>query len=759
MGKREQRHVIAVVTDAFAPFHRKVLDGLWPQFSAAGYGTLAVAGRDVRTDRLIGAAVTDHGRYHGVFGTQLEVRGAVVVCGATPPEMSDSAVVEYVAELAQGPVVSLGIVLPGVPSVTIAWDDAIDELMAHMVRDPRRRRFVFIRGFAGDPHSKRREAGFRAGMAKAGLHVDEDLVVSGNYSVADALASVARLLDHGQRFDGIIAANDDMAVGALAALNGHGLRVPEDVIVAGFDDSLAAFTSEPALTSVRLDTSLLTQSTARLLLDSIESDRPIPPDLEIQIESGLAVRASTRLPIVDRRPPVREPSGDLAAHLFDRITSRWEVDRAPKRIDIDDLAQGAVDTMLTGDDSFLRARNRSYTNPAPFADPAEVFWLRHAARELQALTVELGEGQIPEAGLRAMVKELAAVERRLRPTEALQKTEGRAHLQLQERLLMRLATCSDIESLWVALRTGLRSLGMSNAWVATNDESPSEAMMQLLFSLDEELGSSPELFPRASVLPERFGEVLERDVHVLVPLRAGNSDIGYMVVEPRGEHLLELEAIASAIAQVLRHVHQVGDLKHQAARLRLANEALDRLARLDSLTGLANRKLFLERLDQQLETVGPDRELSILFLDLDGFKLINDTLGHEAGDHLLQLVADRLAGVLDEVDTLARLGGDEFTILVGHGTGDHRAVEIAEAALAALERPCVLLGRTFNISASIGIARSPDDGTSTDELVRNADAAMYAAKAAGKNRFTHYEDVAVMPRATVSAPALDPVEP
>lgn len=746
MARRSQRRVISVVTDAFSPFHREVLEGLLPHFAAAGYGTLAVAGRDVRTDRLIETTTTSHFEYNRAFGTHLDVCGSIVVCGATPPEMSEAAVAEYVGNLADGPVVSLGILLPGVPSVTIAWDDAIKELMAHMVSDPRRTRFAFVRGFAGDPHSVQREAGFRSGMAAAGLAVDEQLMVSGNYSVADALNAVTKLLEDGHRFDGLVAANDDMATGAIAALTEHGLGVPEDVIVAGFDDSFAAFNCEPPLTTVKLDTRQLTKTSANLLLRAIEGDKPPPPDLEIQIPSGLMKRESSRPSEAEPLAAPKPESTDHAEHLLNRIISRWEPERAPERLDVEVHAVAAVESMLTGTDAFDVARRESRESGSPFAGRAEVFWLRRAARELQALTVEAGEEYIPEVGLREMVRQLDGIDNRLRPIEMLNEIDRQAHRQLQERLVMRLASCSDPDSLWEVLRSGLRSLGMTNAWVAANEPdddgglTDSQPMMRLLFSLEEQTAEHTERFKRANVLPTRFDRLLEETVHVLVPLRAGVSDIGYMVVEPRGERLLELEAIASGIAQVLRHVHQVDDLQYQTAKLRLANQALDRMARHDSLTGLANRKSFLEQLELELDLAGEADRVSILFVDLDGFKLINDTLGHEAGDHLLRIIANRLGDVLEEHETLARLGGDEFTIITNHRGDTNRAEEIARAALEVAALPCTLLRQSIQVSASIGIAEFPSDATTTDELVRNADAAMYSAKAAGKNTFARYAD-------------------
>lgn len=730
---RTSRRVIAVVTDAFAPFHRDVLESIRPHFSAAGFGTLGVAGRDVRTDRLLETPGRRHGFYRGAFGTQLDVQGAVIVCGATHPSMTEDAVAEYAAELTDGPVVSLGIALPTLPSVELDWPTGIAELMNHMLGLHSGDRLAFVRGFPGDPHSEMREAGFRQAIRRAGLSVDERIIVSGNFSVADARNAVAGLLANGLHFDGLIAANDDMAVGAMAAIAAHGLSVPRDVIVAGFDDALCSVTSDPTLTTVRLDTPNLTASTARLVLDAIQSGIPLDRDLVVRIDSGLIVRESTG----------SEGTSSGTTTLNQRVADRWERSRAPRDVDLDELAAAAIATLRSGDTGFLDWFEQLCAAAAASANRVDVVWLRHAWRELQSVVSGI-EHEADTLGLGVMFKQLAIIDRRLHPIEARHRTELTAHRQLQERLVMRLASCSDTDSLWEKLRTGLRSLGMLNAWVVAHESSTpgnEDALgpaMELLFSLetDDLVGAEPFDAPR--ILPAHLAGILERDMHVLVPLRAGDSDIGYMVVEPRGEYLLELEAIASGIAQVLRHVRQVADLEGQAARLHLANETLDRLAGQDNLTGLANRKLFLSRLEEHVAEVGDQEGLAMVFLDLDGFKQINDTLGHGAGDQLLRIIAGRLSEVITESDTLARLGGDEFTIIVHDATDTERVLDVAQQALKAAARPALLSGREVSVSASLGIACYPLDGETGEELMRNADIAMYAAKEAGKNRFEIY---------------------
>ncbi len=161
----------------------------------------------------------------------------------------------------------------------------------------------------------------------------------------------------------------------------------------------------------------------------------------------------------------------------------------------------------------------------------------------------------------------------------------------------------------------------------------------------------------------------------------------------------------------------------------------------DILTDLPNRVLFKDRLGLAVIQAKRNRcGLAVMFIDLDKFKLVNDTLGHVKGDELLQQVAARLKSCLRRGDTLARLGGDEFTVVLPELREKNDATVIAEKFLETFRQPFVLEGSEFHISASIGISIYPDDGESIDELLRHADMAMYHVKAQGKNGHAFYDE-------------------
>jgi len=170
-----------------------------------------------------------------------------------------------------------------------------------------------------------------------------------------------------------------------------------------------------------------------------------------------------------------------------------------------------------------------------------------------------------------------------------------------------------------------------------------------------------------------------------------------------------------------------------------SEEQLHFLANHDALTGLPNRTLLQERIEHALRRAQRDHSrLAVLFIDLDRFKVINDTLGHHAGDMLLQTAAERLQQCLRETDTIARQGGDEFVVLIEQFADTQYLGGVARKIMHALSQPFYLLGQELYVSASIGISAFPEDGTDLHTLLKNADVAMYRAKERGKNTFQFY---------------------
>jgi diguanylate cyclase (GGDEF)-like protein/PAS domain S-box-containing protein len=173
--------------------------------------------------------------------------------------------------------------------------------------------------------------------------------------------------------------------------------------------------------------------------------------------------------------------------------------------------------------------------------------------------------------------------------------------------------------------------------------------------------------------------------------------------------------------------------------IKQSQSQLEHLAHHDSLTNLPNRLLFEDRLQHAIsQSKRHNRQLAVLFLDLDRFKNINDTLGHAMGDELLKEVAKRLQQILRDGDTAARLGGDEFTVLVENLEDPSQAAVVASKIQESFKTPFQIAGRELHITTSIGISIYPEDGQTVADLTKNADAAMYQAKEQGRNNYRYY---------------------
>jgi diguanylate cyclase (GGDEF)-like protein len=172
---------------------------------------------------------------------------------------------------------------------------------------------------------------------------------------------------------------------------------------------------------------------------------------------------------------------------------------------------------------------------------------------------------------------------------------------------------------------------------------------------------------------------------------------------------------------------------------RRADEKIAHLAHYDGLTDLPNRILFRERLEQSLKTIRPGEQLAVLYIDIDEFKSVNDALGHPIGDELLKGVAERLRGCLKETDVAARLGGDEFAVIQTAIKDRSETTRLVDEIHSAIRQPLECMGHLITTDASIGIALAPGDGVDLDQLLKNADLALYGAKGDGRRTYRFFE--------------------
>jgi len=246
---------------------------------------------------------------------------------------------------------------------------------------------------------------------------------------------------------------------------------------------------------------------------------------------------------------------------------------------------------------------------------------------------------------------------------------------------------------------------------------------------------SPEEFigkSMADVLPKNVAKEFQLNIDK-AHAEKGVSSLEYELAMPHG--VSYFDARITYLPEENQLVAIVRDITEQHQ----ASESIRKHAYYDALTELPNRFLSLDRLTQLIhEAERNDEKTAILFLDLDDFKKINDTLGHEIGDKLLLESAHRLSQVVRNEDTVGRLGGDEFIVLLRGLTNNHNALTVTENLLRVFREPFKIDGRELMVTLSIGIAMFPDNGKNASELLRNADTVMYQAKALGRNTYSFF---------------------
>lgn len=254
------------------------------------------------------------------------------------------------------------------------------------------------------------------------------------------------------------------------------------------------------------------------------------------------------------------------------------------------------------------------------------------------------------------------------------------------------------------------------------------------FREDEVLGKNMNVFPR---LPTTQRVLMECREEVL----NGNDWHGEVESLTRtGESYWAIQSVSPIVDKkgVITHIVWTAE---DNTDLHNAHETISKLAYFDALTGLPNRRLYQDRFNQAISAAKRHRvKLAVFYLDLDNFKTINDSWGHDFGDILLKHVADQLSIAVREMDTVARLGGDEFSIILNDIEDNNGVMHVAGEILHRLNRKTRLGGRELTITTSIGISLYPNDGDDSKTLMKNADMAMYHAKEKGKNNYQFFEE-------------------
>ena len=577
-----------------------------------------------------------------------EIRGVISTILDDPRSQADLAAAIQRSGL---PSVHIGSSSEGPWSVGGDNASGIHAVMNHLLDELGVRRVALVRGIDFHADAIERETQVREELAVRGLALPDDLVIDGHFAQDAAYEAMQALLARTRDFEAVVALNDRSAAGVLDALAEAGLRVPEDVLVTGFDDDSIAQDVTPGLTSVSTRWQVQGAEAARLVLTAAAGGEPTG---HLKLPAALVVRGSTR-------------QGEAA----------------------------------------------------------------------------------PEAG---------AVRRSLSRTDAL---------VLMDRALAvnrALMSCRSVDDLLAEMAACMSRLGLRRCFIVLNDDEAGGTGSVVLSHVDGRTTATTkgESFDLRAILPASLLAHLSESCLMLQPLSVQGSDLGYVLFEQAApdrfvwEQLrMDLSRAISTLQENRRHAEalerlvavrtaqleaEVANRTRAERELRLVNQDLMRLTNLDGLTDIANRSAFDRYLTEQCAAhVEDGQPMSVLLVDVDHFKELNDGFGHLSGDRSLQVLARCLREVLWSPDDLAaRYGGDEFAAILP-STDAYGAAAVALRLRKAVESASVADGHRFTVS--IGAATVfPDRSSTPSDVVSLADSALYEAKEQGRDRVVSRTD-------------------
>jgi len=733
---------VAVFTDKLGEYQRSFVEPISHRLNQNGLGTICFAGRefgDYSNGNQLNIAANS---IYSLAGEH-NVSGIIFLSGTLGHAVSHQCLASFVSRFSV-PKVSLGLHLPDIASVVVDDSSGMQALMDHLLSDPQRRNFAFIRGYAMDPFSAVREEIFLSALNKSRNTKKKINTIDGNYDDAIVFHAVSKLLAEDPSIDTLVAANDLMALSAIRAVVASGRSVPADIVVTGFDDTFDSIRSYPAITTVRQPLADMGRIAAELMLQQIfdgESSELL------EVKSTLVVRESSSSQSQSMHELVLNQKSLLM--LFNDAMAGCE---PPDNVNLADISDHLLRTATSRDNSLLQYCSTHLTDSMTVRN---LQWWLNLCYQIELHCLPLFD-MVPnsESAKTATLVQLGQIRQQLWGVSSGNEADSRRIQAITSNFQLQLASLTEAESVEMIVRQLIVELDIAEFFMVIfpNPEIEATESARLLidypadeYNLESYIDADKDKFLSCGLLPAELVPKLQNDKWLISPIYAAQLILGYIVSDLSSVKTNIIEDISLTIGSALHNCHLMRELDRKKSALQQANLDLRSMANTDSLTGLPNRHRF----NADVHAVFDDFKagscwVALLFIDLDGFKSINDSLGHAAGDDLLKTLANRMQSLVESSRfskvTFYRLGGDEFTAITrisrNEPAADSKCLvqKFASILLEAIAMPVSLGSVNPSLSASIGIAQLTEALKSEDIWIKSADKAMYAAKTTGKNR-------------------------
>jgi diguanylate cyclase (GGDEF)-like protein len=656
--------------------------------------------------------------------------------------------------------VSIGMALEGIPSVTVDNRTGLYEEISHLIEVHKFTKIAYFGGPDWNPEALERRETYLKALTDHGLPIDQNLIFKCGWGYKEGEMLIGEMLDIRKvRPEAIVGSNDNTAIDSIEALARRGIKVPSDIAVVGFDDTVDARYQSRPLTTVRQPVFEVGATAAQVLSRMLDGKKDIPA--HTRLGTIFLVRQTCRCLPLDVKDAV------TAQQLEQPATGKLESARTQI------VAEASALFHLKPGDRILNSIDQLF----------DAFRLNMSAESAQFFIHSLDEvvrddsgGENDQLIWQAVI---SIMRRKILPLlperELTLKAENLFHVG---RIIVAGATAlaiisrsrknemtfwslsynpllfhiDNLERFGEALNSVVKRVGVQRCYIGLTSDNRYDTEARLLFAYDapgkREMSAAHEKFDSRDIAP---WPLAGRFCLFVQPMQSRTGPMGFMAIEMANLMPQVLLDVWRQSVSSLNGLLMIQEIREQNYKLESeikarqeAEKELQFRAFHDALTRLPNRALFLDRLSQADATASrrSDFRYAVMFIDLDGFKKHNDTHGHEGGDELLIAVAERLRRCVRSVDTLARMGGDEFTVLLSDLNSRDGAEQVAKRVLDELTQPFELNSGTGSISASIGIAFSGKPGTS-HHILQNADVAMYRAKNAGKAQYVIFSENAL----------------
>jgi diguanylate cyclase (GGDEF)-like protein len=735
---KNNKPTIAILTNMIAtPFSEGIIFGASDYATLHHYNVLCFAGSEfnkpepvnMSRDRIFDFVDPDH------------IDGLIIPMGALSRYISRQEQLAFLKRFDQIPVVTITSDIPGYINIGYNARQGIFELVNHLCDKHQVTRIAYAATTGRHRTSEIKKQFLIEAMQARGLQYNERFELSCELRRGTPVQGLEALFPEDRREwpEAIIASADNQALSIVASLLRLGLKVPEDVIVTGSTGHVDSLFSDPPLTSIVEPTYELGWHAAERVIAAIEGKAcqeslVLPTSLAVRRSCGcnppgegnIDQQVSSPLPYAyGRQLTLEQVHADLEQTLLNIPPEHWARISPATPIQLakmlfEDLESNQQSRLIKLFQRKLESTLKS----------EEVFiWGQLALCIHWSLMQRENSSQASHNIAASLFKVVQTCHEK---AGRYRRHEAKKYVGIMREIGIQLNSEFNLDEICQLLSYGLNindcyiSLFEDEDWLS----GPAKNVLTMQNGLRLNVVDKP--YRSHELMPPEVQPYTETYNLVLMPLSLKEDFFGICMMNIGERKGVVYESLLTLLSSALKNQIHVRDLKAQETRIR-------NLAYSDLLTNLPNRPKLNESLRETIENAQlTNTDFAVLFIDLDGFKLVNDSMGHSAGDLLLKDVAQLFARCMRENDIIGRFGGDEFVVILPRIDSREDAATVAKRMINALSNPIWIMDQPVFITASIGIALYPINGHNADSLLINADKAMYRSKQNGKNRFGFY---------------------